>query len=550
MGRRGRRGVAIEREASAVAEIVCVKLNQATVPPSRADAIGWTVVAILMAAYAAVFSWLSLFSLQDYPNHLARAVAMADLMFHDGLRFGALFQYHFAIVPNILPDLFVAGAVELLGLREASALWIGLVVLSLPLALLFYLRGTRIPVRGQILILLLSLYLSTDGFFFQGFLTFRLAVALTLVCLALVQQLRRRWSPAIFATFCAVIVLGYLIHLAMVVFVVVAIAASAPLALWWRSTSIRKEVYFLIPIVVVGVWQYAVAGKGHVPGDLQFSKLDWGTWYSKIQHLWWPFSRYYGTRLGGRVDKLLLLAFAVCALWPLRQRLHRAAFMQPAVLEMLFLAVAFLGMYIVSPSTYGEASFLDLRALALVPLFVSLACLLLPDAKSSANQASARPAIVLATLLVLCNLAYLSWHLVKDNAWMAQYRAIIAAVPKSARVLPLYPGNDELNPFMHAASFVVIDREALIPYLFSGNRGNPQTYFRYIHFPYAPSNTWYFPSDPPVSDADWQAVACAYDFLLVTKPLDLRRVHVATTPVVENASASLLAVTKTPCANT
>lgn len=527
-----------------------MKLNQATVPPSRADAIGWTVVAILMAAYAAVFSWLSLFSLQDYPNHLARAVAMADLMFHDGLRFGALFQYHFAIVPNILPDLFLAGAVELLGLHGASALWIGLVVLSLPLALLFYLRATAIPVRGQILILLLSLYLSTDGFFFQGFLTFRLAVALTLVCLALVQQLRRRWSPAIFATFCAVIVFGYLIHLATVVFVAVAIGASAPLALWWRATTIRKEVYFLIPIVVVAVWQYAVASKGHVPGDLQFSAFDWGTWYGKIQQLQWPFSRYYGTGLGGRVDKWLLLAFAVCALWPLRRKLRRAAFMNPAVLEMLFLAVAFLGMYIVLPSTYGEASFLDLRALALVPLFLCIACLHLPDAKASANQSSARPAIVLATLLAVCNLAYLTWHLIEDNAWMARDRAIVAAVPKGASVLPMFPENDALNPFMHAAAFVVIDREALIPYLFSGNRGNPQTYFRYLHLPYAPAETWAFVADPPTDAVNWGAVACAYDFLLVMKPFELRRIGVATTPVIENASASLLAVTQKPCADT
>jgi hypothetical protein len=237
-------------------------------------------------------------------------------------------------------------------------------------------------------------------------------------------------------------------------------------------------------------------------------------------------------------------------IWPLRRQLQRRAFMQPAVLEMLLLAGVFLCMYIVLPSTDGEASFLDLRALALVPLFVSIACLLLPDARSSAYQSRACPAIVLAALLALCNLAYLSSHLVKDNAWMAQYRTIIAAVPKGAKVLPLYPGNDELNPFMHAASFVVIDRQAVIPYLFSGNRGNPQTYFRYRHFPYAPSNTWYFPSDPPVSDANWRAVACGYDFLLLTKPLDLRRVHVATRPVIENASAALLAVTKAPCANT
>jgi len=505
---------------------------------------------MLASVYAAVFASMSAFSLQDYPNHLARAVAMADLMFHGGLRFGALFQYHFAAVPYVLGDLLLTGAVELFGARAATALWIALVMLSLPLALFLYLRGSRISAHGQVLLLLLSLYLSTDGFLFMGFLTFRLAIAFTLVGLALVQRLRREWSPAVFAAYFATVILGYLTHLSTVVFLTAAIGTTAGLGLWWRSSNIRKEAYFLIPIVIVALWQYGVVNHDHSASDVPASAYDWGTWSWKVWRLQWDFLRYYGTRLDGRIDKLLFLAFALCALWPARGRLTRAAFMRPAVLEMLFLASAFFAMYIVLPSSYGDASYLDLRPLALVPIFLIIACLNLTDEKARTFDTGARPVIVLAVLLAVGNLTYLTLHFVKDNAWMARYREVIAAVPAGASVLPLYPGTDNLKPFMHAASFAVIDRGAVIPYLFSGNRGNPQTYFRYNHLPYAPPESWYYASALPATAVNWGAVACSYDFLLVMKPFELRRIPIATTPVIENTSASLLAVTKPGCANT
>jgi hypothetical protein len=114
----------------------------------------------------------------------------------------------------------------------------------------------------------------------------------------------------------------------------------------------------------------------------------------------------------------------------------------------------------------------------------------------------------------------------------------------------MYPGTDALKPFMHAASFAVIDRGAEIPYLFSGNRGNPQTYFRYIRMPYAPPPSWYYLPRPPATDVNWGKVACSYDFLLVMKPFELSHIRVLTTPVAANASAALLAVTKRPCVDT
>src|SRR5512136_1425059 len=106
----------------------------------RRRQIWWVAGFALMAAYVVVFGWYSGYSLQDHPNHLARAVAMSDLIFHGGALFGASFQYHFSLVPYLLDDLTLAGAVELFGARGASGLWVALVVASFPCAVLFYLR--------------------------------------------------------------------------------------------------------------------------------------------------------------------------------------------------------------------------------------------------------------------------------------------------------------------------------------------------------------------------------------------------------------------------
>jgi hypothetical protein len=515
-----------------------------TPPASRAIASGWTVTAILMAAYATVFAALGAFSLQDYPNHLARAVAMADLIFHGGARFGGMFTYHFAAVPYVLGDLFLAGAVALFGVTAATALWMALVVLSLPLALLVYLRTTQVPAYAQILIVVLSLYLSTDGFLFMGFMSFRLAIAITIICLALVRRLRQTWSAGVFTLYCTLVAAGYFLHLSTIVFLAAAIGASVAVRLLTGSARVRTESYFLIPLVLLALSQLGAAPPEQAPGDLPGTPYVWGSWGSKIARLPWDFMRYYGTRIDGRIEKALLLAFIVCLLWSVRKQLRRAAPLQPAVLEMLLATGAFLGMYILLPSTYGAASYLDLRPLALVPVMLLIGCGCLLSEQTGAAHSGARGATALAVLLVSANLVYLTWHLLRDDVWIRRYEAVVAAIPQGARVLPLYPGTDALRPFMHAAAIAVIDRGALIPYLFSGNRGTPQTYFRYRHLPYAPPESWYYVPSAGAQGVDWRAVECSYDFLLVMQPFEPRRIRVPTTPVVQNASAALLALQK------
>jgi hypothetical protein len=108
-------------------------------------------------------------------------------------------------------------------------------------------------------------------------------------------------------------------------------------------------------------------------------------------------------------------------------------------------------------------------------------------------------------------------------------------------VLPVYTEETTGVPLkgLHAASFAVIDRQALIPYLFTGDRGSPMKYFRYLHRPYAPDELWY--RDRKDSTVDWTEIQREYPYLLVMKPFDAERIRIKTRTLAENDAAALLA---------
>jgi hypothetical protein len=157
-------------------------------------------------SYIGVIAWFAPLVIQDYPNHLARALIMADRIFQHGAEFGAAYQYHFLFTPYLLGDLILAALVALVGVGAAGALWPIFTFLSLPLSLYAWLRAGQTSPDVMVLMLLISLYLSTDTFFVMGFTEFKLSMALVFVALALMEVLRRRWSLLGYAGFLAVAV--------------------------------------------------------------------------------------------------------------------------------------------------------------------------------------------------------------------------------------------------------------------------------------------------------------------------------------------------------
>jgi hypothetical protein len=97
-------------------------------------------------------------------------------------------------------------------------------------------------------------------------------------------------------------------------------------------------------------------------------------------------------------------------------------------------------------------------------------------------------------------------------------------------------------PFLHSGEFAVIDRASETPYLFSGDHGDAMKYFRYRNRPYAPDDEWYHRSDPDAPAVDWNQVASQYQYLVVTKPFDSRRIPVDGRVLAENEVAAVLAL--------
>jgi hypothetical protein len=184
-------------------------------------------------------------------------------------------------------------------------------------------------------------------------------------------------------------------------------------------------------------------------------------------------------------------------------------------------------------------------------------------------------------LLAVVNFAYLVLHLAKNDAWANRYREVVAAIPAGARVLPIYtaPSQMDIEPFRHVGSFVTLDRRAIIPYLFSGDRGDLMKYFTYRTRPYMAEESWYKSREywatateatyevqgrrytwrfqyaradhqwemSQLVPVDWNRVACEYDFLLPIMPYQENFLEIPTKAVAYNETAALLAVDKHAC---
>jgi hypothetical protein len=536
--------------------------------------LAWALALIVATAYVLFFVRLTSLPLEDYPNHVARALVLCDLMFHHGARFGHEFTLTPMLVPYILPDLVLATVIELFGITRGALFFTVFVLLSLPCALLFYLHVNRLARKTWPFVFLLGLYLSTDWFLLAGLMAFRLAVAALVVTLALADLLRRRWSVAIFAIYACTLLLSYLIHLSWLVFFAVVLGISGAVR-WWigdrsaRDDILRRELWLCAPVITLLAWHFGVIqavrpqGAG-IPPEFE---PEWGSLSLKFFSLLMPFRGF-----GGRMAEGMILLLALCLVWPVRHALRTGAWQKPAVLVQLVLAGAFLVIYAALPRQLSFVSLLDIRALPFIALFVLLAMLHLPPENSQGKEFSAPSALALATLLATVNLAYLVLHIGPADAWISRYRGVLRSVPEGASVLPVYSHPMvTLMPFVHAASFIVLDRGGITPYLFGGDDGDPMIYFRYRNRPYEPKWMWYdaqrlrslvarmraagLPLNSQLVRSDgrkpwyektpapnWQRVACDYQFILVTVPFDQSLIGVATHTIAANASGALLRV--------
>ena len=539
-------------------------------------AAGWSLAAVICAEYVFYFATLHAFPLQDFPNHLARGVVIRDLLFNHGVQFGQVYSLALLPIPYVLHDLVLATFIEIFGAQAGGAIFVVLVLLSMPLALMFYMRAARLAPRAKAVVFLIGLYLSTDCFFLLAFMGFRLALAIMIVALGLVEILRRDWSSRSFWAYATVLLAGYLTHLTAIVFFAVALGVSSTLRLWLRTSTWRRELGLWLPLAVLGVLHVGFLSPPHSVANPVTYQFFWGTWHKKLQNLLFEFNRY-----GTRLDRPMLLLLLACLVWPLRRYLQRDRLTHPSVLEPLLIACAFLAAYFLLPQFYSDSAYVDVRALPVVLLMLILACLNVPGPASSGVPFNTWTVLAMAALLSTVNFAYLVRHVGKYETLLSQYRALGDTVPAGSYVLPIHTivRDGELRPLLHAASYLVVDRGAVIPYLFGGDRGDPMKYFRYRERPYRPEEDWYrarmkwdraVPQTYEVAGQtytwkfeyskqdglwaladlvpiDWNRVACRYDFLLATVPIDTRLIGTPTRAIRTTDAASLLTVDRTAC---
>lgn len=380
-------------------------------------------------------------------------------------------------------------------------------------------------------------------------MAYRLALALILMSLALAEMLRTRWSSPGFVAYIGVLVLGFLTHLTAPAFIGAALGVSGLVRLWFRTTTVRREIYLLMPLALLLTWYFAATSGSHAHAAQVYDWAGSGSgspWVRKIRNLQSEFIAF-----DRRLATTKMILFAACILWPVRRELKRLELLRkPLVVEQLLLAAAFLGIYFVLPVEGMYAYYVDIRALPMITLFLLLACVWLPTEQSAGQTFGNARVLGLAALLAIANLAYLTVLLEGNNSWIYRYRAIVASVPKGAYVLPIHTETRQ-QYVLHVGSHVVLDRDAISPYLFSGPE-DPETYFLYKSPRYAPGIQWYrrqlHGAEQAIDSAvDWNRIACNYDFLLVTMPFDPAFIHVPTAKVASNDSATLLAVDKGAC---
>ncbi len=548
------------------------------VPASRAtlaNIIGWPAVTLLTAGYLALIARLTSFPFEDFPDHLARAKILADLIFHHGREWGGTFAFHWQPVPYLLHDLILTSLVAALGTTAGGAVFNELVLLSLPCALLYYMRVNRLAPDARPLVVLVSLYLATDWFFLVGFAAFRLGLALLIVCIALADALRVRWSKPLYGAYLAVLLAGYLEHLTVPTFLAATLVVSGGVRFALGRADLRSEARLAAPVFLLLLLYFGFVSGPHHSASPDIYALDWGTVPRKLFGLESEFFRF-----GGRANRPMVALLAFCLLWPVRHELVSRQLSTPAVLERLALAATFLAIYVMLPGTYSGAAYVDVRALPMVVFFVLLALLYLAPAESRGSVFGGAPALAAAAVLAVVNLGYLGWHLERNNAWMQRYRAVVAQIPRGAPVLPVFTRPPAtILPLPHAAAFILLDRDALTPYLFAGNLGDPMSYFDYLRPPYAPVEQWYsiqegwnrapvftfrtpsgsyrwrFLRDPYEHDwkpavlapVSWGDVACEYRYILASQPYDPAYIGLPTRTVAANSSAALLAVDRSGC---
>lgn len=479
--------------------------------------------ASMYAAYIVALWLLDMWPYQDIPNHIARAFIVSDLLFDQGAVFGSDFEFSFSLVPTAIVDLALAATMRLLPADIVGSLAIFAMLISMPAGLVVFARSRHLSNAAVATIALLSLYLTTDMHLTLGFLSYKIGIGIAFAALAILPAPDR---PALtgrrYAAFFLMCLLAYSVHLAAAAMLAVGTGMIWLLA-WKRERTLWMSAPVLVaPFLVMAV---LVLSSGTAGGG-----MSWGSVLQKADVF---VSMFY--RFAIVPDALVLMLFAAAVGVIL---LHGTLTLRDGALrESLALAAAYLFVFLALPADGINAAGLDNRALPFFWCFVLLAAVRAWELNGLRRFAILGGA---AALVAAANLTLICLILVPFNRQIEDYRQTLAAVPLQSHVLPVAPRSERGRSKLHLGAYAVLDRQAVIPYLFSGDRGYPQRFFNYRRTPEVPSEHWY--------EADWAAprwdsVAREWPYVIVAGPADKLAGTAGLTTVASSEVSALFHIT-------
>jgi hypothetical protein len=473
---------------------------------------------VLLAQALLLAAWAWPAPLQDLPNHLARAVAIADLAFDGGARFGAWYELHWAFAPYVLADALAAGLVKALGAEPTARLMAAAAAVAVPLALAWCARALGASRAAAALAGLASAVFALDYTLAAGYLAFKYSAALSLVAVGCMVRVIEAPRPARVVALVAAACATYLAHLAGFVMFVAAAAALAAEA--WLS---RRR---LPPGAVAGLAVAGAIGALHVLGSL-------GGDASPAYHFGTAAEKLHGAlqslamaeqRAERAIDLAALAALAAGVALASAAALRG----EGRVRRALWLGASALAAYVALPQSQpGFTWDTDLRALPQVFGFAALALALAVESRPALRSAVALALATLATLQI----AVLAGPLRADALRVAALREAQAALPAGARVFPVVSVGlvGRLNPLLHAPEYALVDQGAFAPYVFAGHGAGHLGHFRLraVAEPIV-EHRWYAGAG---SAPDAVRLLSGYDHVSATLPWDERRLGLCLEPL-------------------
>lgn len=481
---------------------------------------------LLLILYAGLILLLDQMPFMDLANHVTRTYIIAQQV--KGTAYSEMFQYHFRLQPYILGDLVLASFHFVFSFRTVAVLyplflfclWIGAVML--------YARQRGVSGSRLLWLFLLSPWLATNYFYICGFANWILSSALALLALAFLETFCKseHWIKfgGRIVIFSFLLVLVYLVHLAPVVILVPVVMG---VILGWYME--RREGWWkgLVALVVLGAIMLGHLVMGHLGGS---AGEIWGylPWWRKILRLSSMFARYNFAIDGlfffliiGSVAPLLLMTRGFS--W---RKLAR--FFGPSL--------GALGAYFVLPAELGPATDVDTRATLFIVVLGIVALLQFVNEDAFRTKGY----FLLAFLVSLGNLLYLAFYLVPANRHLEQHLALLEGVPRGEKVFTVSTRREQgrLHFSFHPPETAIVERQLMIPYLFTANLSGEQlSYFVCQHPLYIPGHLWYVDD----KSIDWVKVRRSYSYLLVEKPFEMGRLDSGIVLVSENSSGALFA---------